>query len=663
MTKEEKQKKAEEKARRKAEVAEQKAQRKMQLVALKPYWFFLRYNVNARSCPQDFYLFWARSLLLALPWVFVALDRLLDFVRGLFFTTIIVAILCLIFPPVLVYVEFSLAMFIIGMIMLATGISLFIATVWPIFLAILKRRINDVSKTAGEAHIRFFLFVGAGALMLGSGVLSGIGPFAWVECVASMLSMTGLVLLIGQMNYYSFKVGIKGVNFAGPNPVETPLTESFLVEHGGRPCSVIWQKISFVLIGLVAALSFVVLHSFLRTISTGSFCSGIFNNVFFSFMIYGSQACVVAGIVFFVCFKSRLKTGDISATELSLINACFTSSCTEVTETLRDQVSQIDAKDEDHENEKKTASGGVGGILGKALFLFKVFFAVPSYYLAIILVCVALFNKSAVFMIVLLAIVLAIPFGLHYIKARVVAGAESVNWDAICSDAIAQLKDMGRKVALLPFLRRKEESNQKLSCVTQKRFAVRNVSLIDPFGVHNFALGQKEIGGIQLVFSILIVGLPLSWIWSIFDSIRYARMSDDEFLMMHSSYCVSQGKMDRIMSVLSRFSKIIAPVVACFVLFAFAEAFSGNKNTDGHSRSQVGCVAYGHNAQHKSSEDELDLALKDLKKGFDDIGRELKKVNEHDIEKTFEGFGRELEKEANKFENELNAACRELNSL
>ena len=65
MTKEEKEKKAEEKARRKAELAARRAQRRVQLAALKNYWVLLRYDINGRACPQDFFLFWVRQLLIA----------------------------------------------------------------------------------------------------------------------------------------------------------------------------------------------------------------------------------------------------------------------------------------------------------------------------------------------------------------------------------------------------------------------------------------------------------------------------------------------------------------------------------------------------------------------------------------------------------------------
>lgn len=209
MTREEKHKRAEEKARRKAEIAEQEFQRKVQLAALKPYWQLLRYDINSRSCPRDFFLFWSRCFLWAVPVVITGLFGLLDYIRHLIFMAIIVFILCLIFPPVLLAVEVSITCFMIGLVLMATYAMHFIALTLPIFLSAVKRRINDLSRNAGEAYLRFVLFVGTCALMVASLGLCGLswadipvfktGCLSWSTGLGYVFLSVGLILFVGQL--------------------------------------------------------------------------------------------------------------------------------------------------------------------------------------------------------------------------------------------------------------------------------------------------------------------------------------------------------------------------------------------------------------------------------------------------------------------------------
>ncbi|MCM8732086.1 TM2 domain-containing protein [Hephaestia sp. GCM10023244] len=53
--------------------------------------------------------------------------------------------------------------------------------------------------------------------------------------------------------------------------------------------------------------------------------------------------------------------------------------------------------------------------------------------------------------------------------------------------------------------------------------------LFGMLGVHRFYLGRNGSGVVMLVLSLTVVGLPVSWLWSMVDTIRYLVMPDDEF--------------------------------------------------------------------------------------------------------------------------------------
>ena len=196
MTSEEKQKRAEEKARRRAEAAERSAKKMILLEALKKYWYFLRFAVTGRACPQDFLLFWTRPLLVASKKSTVFLFNYGgDILRKIYFlpvTIIIIAILCAIFPPVFFLVMISLSSLVIGVNMLVNLALVAAAFFAPVFLAGVKRRINDMSASAVAAHTRFVLF----AATIG-GVLAGfaISSLSWFWKATAFMQGGGMYWL------------------------------------------------------------------------------------------------------------------------------------------------------------------------------------------------------------------------------------------------------------------------------------------------------------------------------------------------------------------------------------------------------------------------------------------------------------------------------------
>lgn len=689
MTREEKHKRAEEKARRKVEIAEQEFQRKVQLAALKPYWQLLRYDINSRSCPRDFFLFWSRCFLWAVPVVITGLFGLLDYIRHLIFMAIIVVILCLIFPPVLLFVEVSLMCLTIGMIWLATAAMLFIALTLPIFLSAVKRRINDLSRNAGEAYLRFVLFVGTCALMVASLGLCGLswadipvfktGCLSWSTGFGYVFLSVGLILFVGQMHQYSVAPGINGENFAGANPVEIPLTASSLQRQGSHLSSRLWCIISLSLVVLATVISFALSHSFLTWMKTSSPVllkrESLDMEGVVPFFVYGMQWLAVAAAVAFVVLKSRLKDGDVSDSELASINACFKPKFSEVTDDLRNQVAQAEVED-------KKRKGFLGIILAMVLAVFKIFVVMfyPMYYMTLIVDVWAVVHFNLVFAMLLPFLAGGIVVGCNYFKARVQDNSKAVNWEKILMDSVGQVVSFLRTVILLPFLK----ADSSVPILTRKRRMVRDASLIDPLGIRCFALGDREMGGLQVVCSILILGLPISWLWSVFDSVRFARMSDDEFLLAYPDFCRTNGWGSRFLATMSKASTLLTPLVVGFVLVALAIAFSsdGSDKRDDGSRYRIesmeedaepdsdemsswsaGNSSDTYKTAHKSDDESFDSAMNDLKGAFNDLGRQLNNVSERDFEKACEDFGREIEKGAKDIENSLNEACRELDSI
>jgi TM2 domain-containing membrane protein YozV len=49
------------------------------------------------------------------------------------------------------------------------------------------------------------------------------------------------------------------------------------------------------------------------------------------------------------------------------------------------------------------------------------------------------------------------------------------------------------------------------------------------FGIHRFYLGRNGTGVLMIVLSITIIGLVVTGIWALIDTIRYLLMSDAEF--------------------------------------------------------------------------------------------------------------------------------------
>lgn len=568
----EKKRKAEDKARRKAEVAERRAQRSAQLAALGPYWFFLRYNVNARSCSQDFFLFWARQLLRVAPYVFLALSNMLDYVRHLFFMVIFVAVLCLIFPPVLVLVELSIVVFIMGAIWVVTEALLFITGYLPILLAAVKRRINDVSPTSNVADVRFLLFIGTGIALLASVIVCApswiaipaftTGALSWMVSFGYVFMGGSLVLLVGQIHYYSVSSGVKGDNFAGTNPIETPLTEELLSAQGSQVASQLWRVLSLVLMLCAIVISLALSNGFIRALSAMSMLDPVLKLVSPSaigIITYSIQGLLIVVALFFVCAKSRLKPGSLSEAELQLINACFKPRYTEIPDTLRNQVAQIEEK------ESKEGPGWFISLIGKVWFALKIFCS-PMYYVFMYFTFYY-GGRNLVFLVTIFVLLPAAAFAYFYFAALLEKGKSgTIDGKVVCSRSVSLVLRVVRAVALWPFIKSGRGTGEKVSLVAEQRAKVRNVALIDPLGLHNFVMGQYEIGTIQLLFCLTFVGIPIGWLWSVFDSIRFSRMSDDEFLKEYPDFCVSRGIVDKVMSLLSRISTALLAFLAFVVV-------------------------------------------------------------------------------------------------
>ncbi|WP_404339273.1 TM2 domain-containing protein [Sphingomonas sp. MMS12-HWE2-04] len=48
-------------------------------------------------------------------------------------------------------------------------------------------------------------------------------------------------------------------------------------------------------------------------------------------------------------------------------------------------------------------------------------------------------------------------------------------------------------------------------------------------GIHRFYLGRNGSGVVMLVLTITVVGMLVTWLWSMIDMVRYLAMSDREF--------------------------------------------------------------------------------------------------------------------------------------
>lgn len=56
------------------------------------------------------------------------------------------------------------------------------------------------------------------------------------------------------------------------------------------------------------------------------------------------------------------------------------------------------------------------------------------------------------------------------------------------------------------------------------------------FGIHRFYLGRNDTGVLMLVLSITLVGLIVTGIWALVDTIRYLVMSDAEFAQRYARH-------------------------------------------------------------------------------------------------------------------------------
>ena len=591
MTSEEKQKKAEEKARRRAEAAERRARRQVQLAALGRYWILLRYDVNGRACPQDFLLFWARQLIAVSKHIPYVIEHFFEFIRFIYFLpviAIVVVIFCLIFPPLVLILEWFAIFFAWNVMMVITMALMIIALYVPILLAAVKRRINDVASSVVVAHARFLMFVATGVAMLASLIVCVL---AWIEISAFMkggaLSFlttlayvvlgVGFVLSLWQLYYYSFKSGVKGENFAGANPVEVPLSESSLVMAAGCVASRSWQIIAFSLVGLAAAISFVMSTAFLRFMETAAMFDFVFKAAspqFLGIITYGLQGLAVVAFVLFVCAKGRYKKGDLGNSEIASINECFMPKSDAA-------VGELLAKAEQAE-EQAAANRGTSGSFVRIIGLTVRVILSMFFYMIVAIAVVNMLKDGFVLSVALLAMAFGGLIFRNYFNSKLEKETCAIDWRAIVVASGKDLLSFGRSVALLPFTLSdsKVPDGTKLPAIARKRLRIRNMSFIDPLGIHQLMLGQMEMFGIQVLFCILFVGIPISWLWSIFDGIRFSRMTDEQFLVEYSDYCFANGIKDKFVVLTSKIAVIMAPILGALVLVAAVFLLAGDGSGD-----------------------------------------------------------------------------------
>lgn len=610
MTSEEKQKKAEEKARRRAEAAERRARRQAQLAALKNYWLFLRYDVDGRACPQDFFLFWARQLIAVSKYIPYVIERFFGFIRFIYLlpfyaigAVVLYLILCLIFPPLAWIIPCILewiAIFFAWSVMMMIAMTLMIIALYvPIFLAAFKRRINDVSSSAVVAHARFLVFVATGVAMLASLIVCGL---AWVEIPAFVENGTlsflvtlayvvlgaGFMLSLWQLYYYSYKPGVEGENFAGANPVEVPLSESSLVTAAGCVASRTWQIIAFTLVGFAAAISFAMSMAFLRVMESAAMFDLVFKMAspeFLGIITYGLLGVLTVVFVMVVCVRGRYKEGGLGNFEIDAINECFTRKSSAA-------IGELVAKAEQAEGQAAVNRGAsesfvriVGLVIRACLSMF--------YYVLVVMAIVTMLKDSLVLSVMLIVMAFGGLICRNYFNLKLEKEGGAIDWRAIIIASGRDLLSFGRSVVLLPFTLSdsKISDGTKLPTIDRKRLRIRNMSFIDPLGIHQLMLGQMEMFGIQVLFCILFVGIPISWLWSIFDGIRFSRMTDEQFLVEYSDYCFTNGIKDKFVAVMSKIAIWVAPIAAAMALLAFAFALDNTPSNGGVSADASTCVS------------------------------------------------------------------------
>ena len=608
MTSEEKQKKAEEKARRRAEAAERRARRQAQLAALKNYWLFLRYDVNGRACPQDFFLFWARQLIAVSKYIPYVIERFFGFIRFIYLlpfyaigAVVLYLILCLIFPP-LAYIipcilEWMAIFFAWNVMMMITIALMVIALYTPIFLAAVKRRINDVSSSMVVAHARFLMFAATGIAMLASLIVCGLswigisafvanGALSFLVTLAYVVLGVGFVLSLWQLYYYSYKSGVNGENFAGANPVEVPLSESSLVAAAGCVASRAWQVIAFSLVGFAAVISFAMSTAFLRFMESAAIFDLVFKAAspqFLGIITYGLQGALAVAFVLFVCAKGRYKKGNLGNSEIDSINECFMPKSDAAVGELLAKAEQAEGQAAVNRGASESFVRIVGLVIRACLSMF--------YYVLVVMAIVTMLKDSLVLSVMLIVMAFGGLICRNYFNLKLEKEGVAIDWRAIIIASGRDLLSFGRAVVLLPFTLSdsKVSDGTKLPTIARKRLRIRNMAFIDPLGIHQLMLGQMEMFGIQVLFCILFVGIPISWLWSIFDGIRFSRMTDEQFLVEYSDYCFTKGIKDKFVAVMSKIAIGVAPIAAAMALLAFAFALDNTPSNGGVSADASTC--------------------------------------------------------------------------
>jgi TM2 domain-containing membrane protein YozV len=85
------------------------------------------------------------------------------------------------------------------------------------------------------------------------------------------------------------------------------------------------------------------------------------------------------------------------------------------------------------------------------------------------------------------------------------------------------------RIFRLPELQTEPAGHQPLANDRNKYVAALLAFFFGIFGIHRFYLGRNGTGVLMIVLSVTIIGLAVTGLWALIDTIRYLMMSDAEF--------------------------------------------------------------------------------------------------------------------------------------
>ena len=473
------------------------------------------------------------------------------------------------------------------------------------------------------------------------------GCMYWLTLLAYILMIAGFVFLMWQLHYYSFRTGVAGANFAGDNPTEVGISEQTLAAMGGKMASRAWQAISIAAILVAAALAFALTSDTLKALSEIWRELKLDFEKFFVALDFGMLA--IGTIVFLaMCFlKGKYEKGLLAKSEIDCINESFKQRSAAETEALLKKAEQ----EEGAAGEPIKAVAAVKRLIGLGARIFLSF----MYYGCMAMAVVLLLKNNYVVLVLAVALAFGAFLGRNYYKRKLENEQSAVNWQAILGASAKDMLSAGRALVALPFLfsDSKIPEGTKFPAIARKRNRIKYMSFLDPLGIHQFALGQVELGGIQVLFCILIFGIPISWLWSIFDGIRYSRMTDEEFLVQYPEYCFSKGVMDKFVRLSSKICVFLAPVgvAMIFILIAMTQMDFKEDDNDANRRETLRESPIKRN---RIQAEETDRAVQNLLSGGDselELSAEELRQATRELETQFNDLGRDFDKAVKEIEN------------